>query len=294
MVARAAFANDPRVRLIALEQGGIVQALNTGLEAVSPSCRYVARMDADDVMAPERLGRQLAWLDAYPGTSVVASRVRILRDFAVGEGDGVDASGMERYVAWLNGLAGGDLGREMFVEAPVCHPAVMIRTDVLRTAGGYCLERWTEDHDLWLRLHLAGHRFETLPETLHTWRDHGRRLTRTDARCGTEALLAMKAHYLVRAFGTELRIWGAGRDGRHLARALEREGAEITAFIDVDSRKIGGVRRGQVPVVGLDRVETAGSGPIVVAVGIPSARAEIRQYLDARGLVEGRDYVCAA
>lgn len=287
---------DPRLQLVPGPGRGIVAALEAGRAALAPSVRYVARMDADDLMHPERLALQVAALEAEPDLAVVASRVALLRDFEPGDDAGIDADGMARYVAWLNTLdTPASVAREMFVESPVCHPAVMMRRDALAAVGGYQDPPWTEDYDLWLRLHLAGHRFRVLPEVLHTWRDHGRRTTRTDPRCAPDRFPVLKAHYLVRRFGRELRLWGAGRDGKRLARALEAEGAQITCFVDIDPRKVGGVRRGQVPVVGADALRGPGDGPpIVSAVGIPRARAEIRDALDAKGYQEGVDYVCAA
>ncbi|MFD4668803.1 glycosyltransferase family 2 protein [Lentzea sp. NPDC058450] len=56
---------DARVRVVRREKAGIVGALNAGLDEVRGE--FVARFDADDLMAPERLARQVAFLDARPG-----------------------------------------------------------------------------------------------------------------------------------------------------------------------------------------------------------------------------------
>src|SRR4051812_32841029 len=61
--ANAAAAGDPRVRIVTLPHGGVAAARNTGLhEARAP---LIANLDADDVMFPHRLSRQLAFLDAH-------------------------------------------------------------------------------------------------------------------------------------------------------------------------------------------------------------------------------------
>jgi len=56
---------QPRLRVVCLEQDrGQVAALNRGLELIrSP---LVARMDADDLCAPTRLERQVAFLEENP------------------------------------------------------------------------------------------------------------------------------------------------------------------------------------------------------------------------------------
>ncbi len=289
------------LRLVRGPGRGIVAALEAGRAALLPQTDLIARMDADDLMAPERLALQVAALEREPRLSVVASRVQLLRDFdeavaaPLAHPGAAAGDGMGRYVDWLNTIDSPEsVAREMFVESPVCHPAVMIRRTALDDVDGYEDHPWTEDYDLWLRLHLAGHTFRVLPEVLHVWRDHGARTTRTDPRCAPERFSVLKAYYLVRRYGRELRIWGAGRDGRRLARALQAEGASITAFYDVDPKKIGRLCRG-APVHSYEALRGPGDGPpIVTAVGIPEARALIREALDQRGYAEGRDYVCAA
>src|SRR5487761_1677094 len=61
---RAYAERDPRILLVSRANTGYLRALNEGW----PLCRgeYVARMDADDVAMPERLQRQIAFLDAHP------------------------------------------------------------------------------------------------------------------------------------------------------------------------------------------------------------------------------------
>ena len=53
---------DARLRVLRREGGGLVAALNAGLELARGD--YVARMDADDIALPGRLARQAATLDA--------------------------------------------------------------------------------------------------------------------------------------------------------------------------------------------------------------------------------------
>ena len=89
-------------------------------------------------------------------------------------------------------------------------------------------------------------------------------------------------------------VWGAGRTGRLLVRALEAEAARPTFFVDIDPHKRAA--RGRVvlaPEEGLARVRRDGS-LLVVAVGAPGARDVVRARLAGAGLREGDEYVCAA
>ena len=64
---------DARFRFLPLPHGGIIPAMNAGLQA----CRaeLVARMDADDRMHPERLAAQVDFMAAHPEVDLVSSLV---------------------------------------------------------------------------------------------------------------------------------------------------------------------------------------------------------------------------
>jgi len=69
--------NDPRVRIISDGRNlGLPARLNQITELASG--KYIARMDADDMMHPMRLERQVAVLEANPQVDVVATGVIIL------------------------------------------------------------------------------------------------------------------------------------------------------------------------------------------------------------------------
>lgn len=56
-------------RLIKNRGHGISDALNTGIR--ESGCDWIARMDADDIAFPQRLERQIAFLESPPGRDVV-------------------------------------------------------------------------------------------------------------------------------------------------------------------------------------------------------------------------------
>ena len=286
-VVERAIAGDPRCQVIRREHTGLIHTLNAGLDAVPANCAYVARMDADDRMHAERLACQVRALDEHNHLALVSSRIVVEPQ----------TPGFESYIDWLNSLVTSeDIARNLYVESPVCHPSVMARTVALLAVQGYRDQGWPEDYDLWLRLAERGEQMAQAQGAIHVWTDSPNRLTRTDPRYDHSQFTRLKAHFLARRWPEAVRIWGAGRDGRRMARALEAEGVRIQSFIDIDPKKIGGVRRGNVPVVGPDSLEPPKptDSPIVTAVGVPGARAWIRGELEAKGFVECRDFVCAA
>ena len=187
-----------------------------------------------------------------------------------------------------------DIVRDLFVESPLPHPSVVMRTTALRLAGGYRDGAFPEDYDLWLRGWRAGWRFTKLPEVLMHVRDHPGRLTRKDPRYLPRAFLACKVEHLVSAWnlaGQGIVVWGAGRDGVRAARELQRRGVRIRFFVDISPKKIGR-HLVKTKVLAPESLRDKPGCPIVVAVGVKGARAAIRRYLVDLGYSESEDFVC--
>lgn len=287
-VAARLASRDRRVRLVRGPGEGIAGALNRGLAAVDAP--LVARMDADDVAWPRRLALQVEALEADPSLVAVGSRVRLLPRALVRDG-------MRRYVAWLNSLTTPALvARDLFVEAPLVHPAALLRRAPLEAAGGWRDGPFPEDYDLWLRLAGGGGGLSNLPATLLDWRESAGRLTRTDPRYALARHVALKCRALAEgplSGVAEVALWGAGETGRAFADALAAVGVRVVAFLEVDRRKIGRTIRG-APVRSYEEVEGLRGLPLLVAVGAPGARDLIRAELGRRGFEELRDFRCVS
>jgi len=298
---------DGRARVIHTPQRGIIEALNTGIA----ECRgeLVARMDADDVSHPRRLGMQVALMEVRRDVSVCGTLVRMFpRRELLG--------GLVRYEQWLNSLVTHEqIARDIFVESPLAHPSEMMRREELIGIGGYQDHGWPEDYDLWLRYFVAGKRFAKVEKALVCWRQSEGRLTFTDPRYSVENFLRAKAHYLAALVGPAQQdsslfalgslpsalcpprpiiLWGAGKTGRRLSKHLLREGVDFEAVIDIDPAKIGRTLRGK-PIVSVDYLRSETRKPFVItAVSSHGARALIREQLSELGFVETDDFVCAA
>lgn len=249
----------------------------------------LARMDADDVADPDRLRRQLGLLRRRSDVAACGTGVEYFpRDRA--------GSGTRRYEKWLNSLhEPAELWRDLLVECPLAHPTLMVRAASLSRAGGYRDPGWPEDYDLVLRLHAEGLACANVPARLHRWRLGPDRLSRRSDRYSPEAFRRCKVHWL-REFllppGRDVVVWGAGSVGKAMALELRRQGVERRAFVDVDPRKIGQEIHG-MPVVGPEALADGTAGPrpyVLVAVGKPGAREEIRAWLRGEGYRETEDF----
>jgi glycosyltransferase involved in cell wall biosynthesis len=130
-------AADPRIRVVAGTGTGISAALNAGWHEARGD--YVARLDADDVAFPERLERQVRFLDAHPDVAVVGSAAIV-----------IDAGGRRLATTW-SPTGGRAIRSTLRRRNCMTHPSVLIRRTALEAAGGYRFDH-VEDYDLWLRL----------------------------------------------------------------------------------------------------------------------------------------------
>lgn len=130
--------DDPRIHKVQLGRMGFTRALNYGLRMARGE--YIARMDADDESLPERLERQVAFLDSNPTISILGTCY--LKN---------DAMRAESYVR-LHPEDDRDIRRAMALYVPLCHGSVMFRKTVVQKIGGYDETiPDTEDLELWLR-----------------------------------------------------------------------------------------------------------------------------------------------
>jgi glycosyltransferase involved in cell wall biosynthesis len=278
--------NDQRLRILSSPSRGVVHAFNAGMKSARGD--LVARMDADDMALPGRLAAQADLLLQDQRLGIAGACIEFIAEGGV-------RGGNRHYRDWLNSLRSPEaIRRGMFIESPVPNPTAMFRRDVLERLGGYRDVDWPEDYDLFLRADAGGIRMAKPAEILLHWRDHPNRLTRTDVRYDREKFQCAKAHYLAqgRLPERELLIWGAGPTGRRLFDLLAAEGVEVTGFIEVHPRRIGGTKRGQPvwPVTAALRDEVF----VLVAVGARHARAEIHAYLERHGRIDGSDYLFTA
>jgi len=158
-ILRAYAAQDPRIRLTSRANGGYVSALNQLLEQAQGE--LIARMDADDVALPERLAKQVTFLQQHPAVLCLGSAF-----------DLIDARD-RRITSLPVPLDDAEIQRlALSGHTPINHPSAMMRRSALLQVGGYdeafCP---AEDLDLWLKLGEIG-QLANLPEPLVKYRLH--------------------------------------------------------------------------------------------------------------------------
>ena len=155
---------DPRIIVhTQKENAGIITALNNGINLARGE--YIARMDADDISLPERLERQVEFLETHPEVSVLSGSIQVIDQ----QGNRISTRNLPRtknLIIW-----------SLCFFCPIVHPAVMVRREVLINIGGYrTVWSHAEDYDLWERLS-GKTQFANLPQLILRLRKHKSNIT---------------------------------------------------------------------------------------------------------------------
>ena len=140
--------------LIKLEKnGGLGNALKIGVE----NAKYdiIARMDSDDIAAPDRFEKQIAYLEGHPECDIVGGQIT---EFIGGPSNIVG----RREVP----LDNEDIYRYMKSRCAFNHPTVMFRKSAVLSVGNYKDCFWNEDYYLWIRMMMNGCVMANLPDVL--------------------------------------------------------------------------------------------------------------------------------
>ncbi len=148
---------------------GPTVAMIRGIEATSTV--YIARLDADDRMQPDRLHRQREWLARHPESTLVGTATRRIGP------DGEDLGAIRM-------PTGPDIRRHLVLSNTVVHSSVMMRRSDLESVGGYDARlSQMEDYHLILRLAQCG-AVAVLPDDLTEYRLHPGQISRGAAPSG--------------------------------------------------------------------------------------------------------------
>lgn len=130
---------DDRLITVRQSRAGLTVSLNRGLRLTSTP--LVARLDADDVALPERLARQVAYLDAHGDVGLLGTAC-----------EEIDASGAP-LGAYRPPETDGDIRRALIRRNPFVHSSMVVRRRLLEEAGGYDETlAVAQDYELWVRL----------------------------------------------------------------------------------------------------------------------------------------------
>lgn len=148
---------DLRIQIIQGRNQGLADALNLGIKRAQG--QYIARIDADDLMVPERLEKQVHFLDVHQNVIV--------------------CGGWQQYFGLSTFLHAPPASAEqcranLLFRCDLCHSTLMLRTASLIEHNLFYDPAYAaEDFELWTRVLDVGD-IANIPEVLGYYREDGK------------------------------------------------------------------------------------------------------------------------
>jgi glycosyltransferase involved in cell wall biosynthesis len=178
-IVQAWHARDPRIRYFDRKaRGNIANASNFALQASHG--RYIAILDDDDFwIAPDKLERQVAYLDQHPACAGCGGGLVV-----------VDTAGNE-LMRYLKPLDMATMRRAFLISNPIANSTVLFRREAACAVGGYDedLSKYS-DWDFFLKLGTKGE-LHNFPDYLSAYRMWTRSASIVDQRANAESTLAI-------------------------------------------------------------------------------------------------------
>jgi len=151
-----------KIKLITLKQrvnSAGEGASNIGISKASGS--YIAKMDADDISHPERLEKQVRYLESHPDVYLVGTHA-----FIINNNNNIIG---KRTVP----IKHDDILKEFYLRCPIISPSIMFRRNPSSSFFYDLRFRYLNEYFTLFKLISSGKKIVNLPEVLYYYRVHG-------------------------------------------------------------------------------------------------------------------------
>ncbi|GAX43513.1 putative glycosyl transferase [Tolypothrix sp. NIES-4075] len=161
---------DERIQLLTSEKNQGVAASHNKAYALCQG-KYFCNLDADDYMAPEKLEKQVRYLESHP-------EVDILGTYIIE----VDSESQPilggKHEIWFNREIDLNQSENWIWRNHLCHSSVMMRKSAHALTGLFSDDLiYPRDYEFWIRCFVNKLSFEILAEKLTYYRFHGNNIT---------------------------------------------------------------------------------------------------------------------
>lgn len=278
-------------RIIALNNPnrGLIEALRYGYSISSGE--LIHRMDSDDIMPLNKLELMIDKFD-FENRSQLSGGIVITGGTKYFKEDGEVGNGFKKYDAWLMDVARKNSHKiEMYKESVIPSNCWLVHRENFDKIGGFYPDTFPEDYDLCLRFIEGGFDIIGIPEVLHHWRDRSDRISRNWDVYKDNRFFDLKVTYfykITRVFDRPLVLWGAGKNGKDLAKLLQKR-EESFRWVCDNENKIGKDIYG-IRIEHYDVIQEIVNPQIIIAVASPNGQIEIEEELKTFNLKKGQDY----
>lgn len=179
-IAQKLADQDDRIRVFTQPHAGVATTANNAVSKAR--AKYIARMDADDVSVPERLAKQLQYLERNPDTVAVGAQCILINERGKSIGQKVFPTSFQA------------LKEMMFYYYPLQQPTLMINTELLPENFDWYQPgiQAAEEHELLFKLLKYG-KVINLPNFLLFYRLHDNNVTKKQPKRDFLHILKIRA-----------------------------------------------------------------------------------------------------
>ncbi len=157
------YTDNARIQLINKQNQGVAAARNTGIDFAKGS--YMQFLDADDWLHPQKITRQVEFLEANPTLGFVYCDFYIVYN----ENEFSDAHSVSQSLGPLE----PEIFNTLWMDNCVPYLSALVRREWIERAGPFKLGfEGCEDYEFWMRLAALGCKVRYIPERLVYYRRH--------------------------------------------------------------------------------------------------------------------------
>jgi len=276
-------ANEARIKIFNNEGNGIIEALRLAYK--NSKGNYITRMDADDIMLPNKIETLYQNLKKYGLQHIAIGQVSYFSANKLGQG-------YLNYANWLNRLTeNGNNYNELYKECVIPSPSWMLHKSDFDKCGAFNENTYPEDYDLCFRFYQSGLKCIPCNQVIHKWRDYPERTSRNDEHYADNKFIALKCSYFLKLNWNKERpliIWGAGKKGKAIAKYFADKNIKFMWLCN-NENKIGHI----IFNVKLQSIETLSNfvnPQIIIAIANPMEQKHIKKTLLNKKLRSMNDY----
>lgn len=180
---------DERINLIINETNkGLIFSLNKGLSYVTG--KYIARMDSDDKMLPDRLEKQVQFMENNENVFI--------------SGGGHLIMGTENII--FHPKYDAEIKLRLLKKSAFTHPAVIMRSSILKKHNLSYSYNYpsAEDYGLWVEVALLKLEMANIDEVLIEYRLHNSQISQARIKEQNDSSNLIRYHYFKQVFGNVL------------------------------------------------------------------------------------------
>jgi glycosyltransferase involved in cell wall biosynthesis len=173
--------SDPRIRYIKNESNlKLIKILNKGIQLCTG--KYIVRMDADDISHPERIQKQVEFMESNPEIGICGSWFETFGNVE------------NKVVKYKE--SHDEIMTRMLYQCHFCHPSIIIRSEIFEDSEMYFDENYphAEDYDFYLKASKKW-KFHNLQEVLLKYRIHGESVSNKNRSIQIENSLKIKKRF---------------------------------------------------------------------------------------------------